>query len=52
MGTFIEVEAIDSTGEIGIEKLKEQCDFYINFLNIMTEDFMKKSYSDMLMDAL
>ena len=50
LGTFVEVEAIDSTGEIGIEKLKEQCDFYINFFQIKTEDFMKKSYSDMMME--
>ena len=50
LGTFVEVEAIDSTGEIGIEKLKEQCNFYINFLEIKTEDFMKKSYSDMMME--
>ena len=52
LGTFVEVEAIDSTGEIGIEKLKEQCNFYINFLEIKIEDFMKKSYSDMMMEAL
>ena len=52
LGTFVEVEAIDSNGEIGIEKLKEQCDFYINFLEIKTEDFMKKSYSDMMMESL
>ena len=50
LGTFVEVEAIDSTGKIGIEKLKEQCSFYINFLEIKNEDFMKKSYSDMMMD--
>lgn len=52
LGTFVEVEAIDRNGEIGIEKLKEQCNFYINFLEIKTEDFMKKSYSDMMMEAL
>lgn len=50
LGTFIEVEAIDSTGEIGIEKLKEQCDFYIKFFGIQTTDFMHKSYSDMMME--
>lgn len=49
LGTFIEVEAIDSTGEIGIEKLKEQCDFYINFFGIQAADFMHESYSDMMM---
>ncbi len=50
LGTFIEVEAIDSTGEICIERLKEQCDFYIKFFEIKTDDFMKISYSDMMMN--
>ena len=50
LGTFIEVEAIDDSGNIGIEKLKEQCDFYINFFGIVEDDFMKKSYSDMLIE--
>ncbi len=52
LGTFIEVEAIDSTGEIGIEKLKKQCDFYINFFKIKPTDFIKKSYSDMMLEKL
>ncbi len=49
LGTFIEVEAIDDSGNIGIEKLKNQCSYYIDFFGIKEEDFMKKSYSDMLM---
>lgn len=49
LGTFIEVEAIDKDGSIGIEKLKEQCDYYINFFNIHTTDFIEHSYSDMLL---
>ncbi len=52
LGSFLEVEAIDSTAEIGIEKLKQQCDFYINFFEIKSEDFMKISYSDMMLDKL
>lgn len=50
LGNFLEVEAIDSTGEIGIERLKQQCDFYINFFEIKANDFMKISYSDMMMN--
>ena len=50
LGTFIEVEAIDDSGNIGIEKLKEQCNFYISFFGIKENEFMKKSYSDMLME--
>jgi len=48
LGTFIEVEAIDDKGVIGMEKLKEQCDRYIAFFGIAPEDFLSKSYSDML----
>ena len=50
LGTFIEVEAIDDSGNIGIEKLKDQCNFYISFFDIKENEFMKKSYSDMLME--
>lgn len=50
LGTFIEVEAIDDSGNIGIEKLKNQCSYYIDFFEIKENDFMKKSYSDMLME--
>jgi adenylate cyclase, class 2 len=49
LGTFIEVEAIDSDGSIGIEKLKEQCDSYATFFEILADDFMELSYSDMLL---
>lgn len=49
LGTFIEVEAIDEDGSIGIDKLKEQCNFYKNFFEINPTDFIECSYSDMLM---
>lgn len=49
LGEFIEVEAIDDTGNIRIEKLREQCDSYISFFGINPEDFIKESYSDMLL---
>lgn len=51
LGSFIEVEAIDESGNIGIEKLKEQCNFYISFFGIKPEDFIKESYSDMLINS-
>jgi adenylate cyclase class 2 len=50
LGTFIEVEAIDKNGNIGIDKLKEQCTFYIEFFNLKNEDFIENSYSDMMMN--
>ena len=48
LGTFIEVEAIDKDGSLGIEKLKEQADKYAEFFKIEPEDFIALSYSDML----
>ena len=49
LGTFIEVEAIDTNGNIGKEQLQQQCDFYAALLNINANDFMAVSYSDMIM---
>lgn len=50
LGTFMEVEAIDETGEIGVEKLKRQCDAYFDFFELDDEDHINYSYSD-LMDS-
>ena len=52
LGTFIEVEAIDKDGNLGIEKLKEQADKYAKFFEIQKGDFMAISYSDMLQNIL
>ena len=49
LGTFVEIEAIDSENKIGKEKLMEQCKNYINLLEILEEDFISVSYSDMLL---
>lgn len=49
LGTFIEVEAIDTTSEIGIEKLKEQCEKYALLFKIAPEDYVAYSYSDMIL---
>ena len=50
LGTFIEVEAIDSTGDIGIDKLKEQCENYADMFGIKTADYIAVSYSDLILD--
>jgi adenylate cyclase class 2 len=50
LGTFIEVEAIDNNGTIGIEKLKEQCNKYAELFNIQSQDYISLSYSDMLLE--
>lgn len=49
LGTFIEVEAIDKDGSIGIEKLKAQCNEFAKFFGVLPGDYMAESYSDMLM---
>ncbi|MEO6819720.1 MAG: class IV adenylate cyclase [Ginsengibacter sp.] len=50
LGTFVEVEAIDKDGTISIVELKEQCQKYADFLDIQKEDFISKSYSDLLLE--
>ena len=52
LGSFVEVEAIDKTGEIGLEKLKEQCTFYTNLFEIQPNNYIANSYSDMLPAAI
>lgn len=49
LGTFVEIEAIDEKGNIGLEKLKEQCDYYIELFAIQTDDLIDVSYSDLMM---
>ena len=50
LGTFVEVEAIDDSGNIGIEKLKEQCQKYSDFLGIKSLDYIPLSYSDLILE--
>jgi adenylate cyclase, class 2 len=49
LGTFIEVEAIDKDGSIGIDKLQSQIKHYIIFFEINNADFIKVSYSDLML---
>lgn len=49
LGTFVEIEAIDETGEIGVEKLKAQCAHYMALFAIQTSDLIEVSYSDLMM---
>ncbi len=50
LGTFVEVEAIDTKGSIAIEKLKEQCNYFADFFGIAGSDYMALSYSDMMLE--
>jgi adenylate cyclase, class 2 len=51
LGTFVEVEAIDKIGHIGIEKLKEQCHKYQDLFGIANSDFVSLSYSDLILNS-
>jgi len=51
LGNFIEVEAIDKTGETGLQKLKEQCNFYALLFDIQPANYIANSYSDMILAA-
>lgn len=48
LGRFIEVEAIDRTGEIGIDQLKAQCNHYARLFELQPDNYIASSYSDML----
>lgn len=50
LGTFIEVEAIDRTGDIGKEKLQAQCLEYATFFDIQESNYVALSYSDLLLE--
>jgi len=49
LGSFVEIEAIDSNGKIGKEKLKDQCEDFMELLGIQSADLIEWSYSDMIL---
>ena len=49
LGSFLEVEAIDKDGSIGIETLKKQCSQYAQLLGVQGGDYIAGSYSDLLL---
>jgi predicted adenylyl cyclase CyaB len=48
LGTFLEVEAIDSNETFTIEQLKAQCDKYFNYFGLDKSQLVDKSYSDLV----
>lgn len=48
LGQFVEIEAIDKDGTIGLEELHRQCKHYMKVLGIMPTDLIEESYSDLL----
>ncbi len=50
LGTFLEIEAIDKDGSIGKEKLRAQCQNYMDLFEIQKANLISNSYSDMIME--
>jgi len=50
LGTFMEIEAIDENDSIGEEKLRRQCEYYMDLLRISEQDLVARSYSDLLLE--
>jgi len=48
LGSFVEVEAIDRDGSLGLETIKNQCEEFRKLFNITKEQFIAESYSDLL----
>jgi len=51
LGSFVEIEAIDTEGTIGHGRLLEQCREFVAILGIDEADLIDGSYSDMLMEG-
>jgi predicted adenylyl cyclase CyaB len=49
LGEFVEIEAIDIDGTIGLDHLHDQCEHYMQMLGIKEEDLVDRSYSDLMM---
>lgn len=50
LGDFVEVEAIDETGQISPGELQKQCDLYFSFFGLEATDYISKSYSDLIIE--
>ena len=49
LGSFVEIEAIDTTGTAGRDALRRQCEEFMEALGIEPADLVSGSYSDMLL---
>ncbi|MEZ4948613.1 MAG: class IV adenylate cyclase [Saprospiraceae bacterium] len=51
LGTFVEIEAIDLDETLGLDKIQQQCDHYMNLFSIQEHDLIQVSYSDLLLKS-
>lgn len=52
LGSFVEIEAGNMLAKLSKEQLKEQCDQYMEALDIQRTDLLEFSYSDMLLEKV
>ena len=52
LGTFVEIEAIATDGDIGKEQLWSQCNMYMRLFGIDKTDLISVSYSDLLLNKI
>lgn len=50
VGSFVEIEAGNKDHHIPVEKLHEQCRYYLSAFGINEDDLVDRSYSDMLLE--
>jgi len=50
LGSFVEIEAIDRTGDLTQQILEHQCQRFLDLFEIAPSDLIEGSYSDMLLD--
>jgi len=48
LGSFVEIEAIDSDNSIGQAKLEDQCRHFMGLFGVKEDDLIDCSYSDMI----
>ena len=51
LGTFVEIEAIDLDETMGMDKIQQQCDHYMDLFSIQEDDLIQVSYSDLLLKS-
>src|SRR5262249_45960201 len=52
LASFVEIEAIDTDGSLGKDKLLVQCQEFLELFNIAPGDLLAVSYSDLLLSVL
>lgn len=50
LGSFVEIEAISKEVEYSVEELHQQCQHYMELLDINNSELAESSYSDMLLN--